>query len=175
MDTTVEQKVLTLLDIMRRMPSGLFDHRAARKLRAELREFEEADGPEKLAEAADVAYYASKLVCYTSSIQDRNCAYWTVLFWDAVCNQGAREDASETARASGHEFVAIVMEEALRVVVSVERALGVWPGASLDLAIAKYSLRARPGNPKDHAAEVAACQEVINGAEKQPQEQRQRL
>lgn len=175
MDTTVERKVLDLFDIMRRMPSGLFDRRAAHKLRAELREFEEANGPERLAEAADVAYYATKLVCYTASIQDRNCAYWTVLFWDAVCNQGAREGAPETARASGHELVAIVMEEALRAVAAVERALGVWPGASLDLAIAKYSLRARPGNPKDHAAEVAACQEVINGTEKQRQEQRQGL
>ena len=29
------------------------------------------------------------------------------------------------------------------------------------LALAKYSLRARPGNPKDDAAERVACQEVL--------------
>lgn len=39
-------------------------------------------------------------------------------------------------------------------------------GVSVDnamlLAIAKYTLRARPGNPKDDAAERAACRRVLD-------------
>lgn len=163
---TVEEKVLALLSIMKNMPSGLFDRRAAHKLNAELREFNSAGWPDKLAEAADVAYYTSKLVCYVSSIESRNCAYWTVLFWQAVHDAESREGTPGVVSDFQSDIVAIIIERALFVVLSVEHIINVRPGASLDLAIAKYKLRSRPGNPKDHAAEIAACLEVFNAAKK---------
>lgn len=165
-DMNMKEKVLLLLSLMKRMPSGLFDSKAAAKLKAELAEFDAASGAEKPAEAADVAYYVTKLLCYLASINDRNCAHWTVLFWEAVGDPAACQALFDRARSSGYEFMVIAMEEAMRSVSHVESVLGVPPGTSLDLAIAKYSLRARPGNPKDHAAEMAACQEVINGAKR---------
>lgn len=46
----------------------------------------------------------------------------------------------------------------------VARQLGLSVDDVLRLALAKYSLRAQPGNPKDDAAERAACLDVWQAA-----------
>lgn len=99
--------LIFLLEYAARLPSGLPDSRAIDKLLRERDELLDALAEEDqvgaLAEAADVAYYAAK-----------------VLDWAA-------------------------------------RQVGISVPALLRVACAKYRLRAQPGNPKNDAAERAAC------------------
>ena len=59
--------------------------------------------------------------------------------------------------------VADVVYDAIKAIEWAAASVGLTVGQALVLAIAKYRLRARPGNPKDDVAERAACAEVMSG------------
>lgn len=65
-------------------------------------------------------------------------------------------------------YAAKAVENGLLSVVDAEQELhrvaqvtGLAPETVIAVALAKYRLRARPGNPKDRAAETAAAQRIL--------------
>lgn len=103
--------IAEILALAAKLPAGLPDPDALKKLTREMDEFNEAieanDTDGALTEAADIGYYVAKLLDYVAGLLSLDAD--TVLL----------------------------------------------------LAVAKYTLRARPGNPKDDAAERAACRAVV--------------
>lgn len=113
---TLISRIVTIEDVLelaRRLPSGLCDEKSPLKLLKELEELEEAaslgDRIGVYLEAADVAYYAAKSI-------------------DLAAHKAG-------------------LAHAVQIV--------------LEIAAAKYALRAQPGNPKNDAAERQAVVEVL--------------
>ena len=138
MDTERVMRVMRVMRVLAwasALPIPLPDPKAARKLAAELVEFDEAmrgaDYLGAVTELADVVYYAVKII-------------YAII------------TTPEMVNALVHQMQ-IIEQRAEQLGLSVEQAF--------DVCDAKYSLRAAPGNPKDDAAERAAVLRVGGVAE----------
>lgn len=55
----------------------------------------------------------------------------------------------------------MTIEDAEQVLVEAALVSGIEPDVQIAVAVQKYTLRAQPGNPKNHAAEWRACAGII--------------
>lgn len=143
---------MRILDLAAKLRAGKLDQDAENKLQHEYADELLATLPHRdqqgnvardgdlaaaLTELADVVYYACKLAYYNAQTKPR-----------------VSDPTGWRLRSRWIRRAINAINSGFQTVISIEDAYAI--------AIAKYELRARPGNPKDDAAERAACMAILS-------------